>query len=236
MKTIIHKAASRGHMDHGWLKTWHTFSFAEYRDPERIRFGALRVLNDDIVAQGQGFGRHPHDNMEIITIPLHGALEHQDSMGNSSVIRAGEVQLMSAGTGIFHSEFNHSREEEVRLLQIWVFPNEKNVKPRYAQEEFTIADRKNRWQRIVSPKGEGEMWIHQNAFFQLIQLGKDRSAGYDINLKGNGIYLFVIEGKAETEGISLSRRDGLGIWETPSIQIKANEDSHLLLMEVPMEI
>jgi redox-sensitive bicupin YhaK (pirin superfamily) len=236
MDIMLHKAATRGHFDHGWLKTWHTFSFAEYRDHDRIHFGALRVLNDDIVAPGQGFGRHPHDNMEIVTIPLSGALEHRDSMGNSSVIRAGEVQLMSAGTGIFHSEFNHSNDEEVKLLQIWVFPKERNIQPRYAQQAFDPKSRRNSWQTIITPEGEGEMWIHQDAYFNLGTLDEGTALEYRVRKNGNGIYIFIIDGSAAIEGHNLLRRDGAGIWDTAGITLKATGKAEVLLMEVPMKL
>ena len=171
MKTIIHKAETRGHANHGWLNTHHTFSFANYYNPERVHFGALRVLNDDWIAGGEGFGKHPHDNMEIITIPLKGAVEHQDSMGNKGVINAGEIQVMSAGTGIFHSEYNANKDKELELLQIWVFSDKKNVTPRYQQMSLADLQKPNELYQILSPDYEGTgVWIHQQAWFQLDDL------------------------------------------------------------------
>jgi quercetin 2,3-dioxygenase len=235
MKTILHKAATRGHASHGWLDSWHTFSFANYYDPERIHFGALRVLNDDTVAPGMGFGKHPHDNMEIISIPLQGDLEHQDSMGNKQVIREGDVQVMSAGTGIAHSEKNASNAAPVKFLQIWVFPNQNNVTPRYDQKAFTAADKHNKLITVVSPIGENEgVHVHQDAWFSLGNLEKDTTQNYTVKRAGNGVYVFLLEGEAIVNDIVLNRRDGLGISETDSLTIKATTDAQLLLMDVPM--
>lgn len=233
--SVLHKANTRGHADHGWLNAHHTFSFASYYDPSRVHFGALRVLNDDIIAGGMGFGTHPHDNMEIITIPLEGELSHKDSMGNASTIMNGEIQVMSAGTGIQHSEFN-SGKINTNLLQIWVFPNKKNVKPRYDQQLIKLEDRKNKFQNIVSPEnGGGKVWIHQDAWFNLGTFDKDQSANYKFNKAGNGVYAFVIKGSFDVNGQELNLRDGLGIWDTTSLEIKALSDgAELLLMEVPM--
>jgi redox-sensitive bicupin YhaK (pirin superfamily) len=195
MKTVLHKADTRGHADHGWLNAWHSFSFAGYHDPERVHFGALRVLNDDTVAGGMGFGTHPHDNMEIITIPLSGQIEHKDSMGNTGVISKGEVQVMSAGTGIQHSEKNKDSKEPLKLLQIWVFPDQKNVKPRYGQKAYDLAKTKNSLLPIVSPMGEKEgLNIHQHAWFHLGKLDKDLALTYELKDKNNGVYAFVIDG------------------------------------------
>jgi len=235
MKTIIHKAGTRGHANYDWLDTHYTFSFANYYDPERVHFGVLRVLNDDTIQGGSGFDRHPHDNMEIITIPLEGELEHEDSMGNTSIIRKNDVQVMSAGTGIFHSEYNRQPDTSLSLLQIWVLPNECQIKPRYDQRTFLREDRINEWQRIVSPDEPDVMHIHQDAWFSLISLEKLKTAGYVINKKNNGIYVFLIEGSADIEGISLDKRDGIGLWETDRITLKALTDAEILLMEVPME-
>lgn len=236
MKKILHRAESRGHANHGWLNSYHTFSFANYYNPERMNFGLLRVLNDDTVAPGMGFGKHPHDNMEIISIPLQGSLEHQDSMGNQIIIRPGEVQIMSAGTGIKHSEFNRSREEEVRFLQIWVFPKEQDITPRYGQKAFSGEEKKNKFLTVVSPREEDEaLWINQDAFFSLGDLDKDIRLTYTLNKPGNGVYIFVLEGSVEAGGETLNRRDGLGIWETESVDIKAASPSSVLLMEVPMQ-
>lgn len=235
MKTVLHKADTRGHADHGWLNANHSFSFAGYYDPERIHFGTLRVLNDDTVAGGMGFGMHPHDNMEIITIPLSGQLEHKDSMGNSGVISKGEVQVMSAGTGIHHSEKNKNSNEPVKLLQIWVFPEKRNVEPRYDQKAFDLSASKNKLLTIVSPMGEKEgLNIHQQAWFNLGKLEKDFSTSYSLYKKENGVYAFVIEGEVTINGEKLNRRDGLGITEADKLEIKADSDVELLLMEVPM--
>lgn len=233
MKTVIHKADSRGAADHGWLKAKHTFSFANYYDPSRIHFGVLRVLNDDWVAPTMGFGMHPHDNMEIITIPLEGALRHRDSMGNEGVIEKNEVQVMSAGTGVYHSEHNASSERPVSLLQIWVMPNAKNVEPRYMQKRFDAADRQNQWQTIVSPDKSG-LWIHQDTWFSLGDFSKENTITYTLNKASNGVYLFVIDGSIEVGGETLSKRDGMGINDVNEVTIKAFSDAQVLLMEVPM--
>lgn len=232
---ILYKANTRGHANHGWLNAYHSFSFAGYHDPERIHFGVLRVLNDDTVAAGMGFGTHPHDNMEIITIPQSGELEHRDSMGNHGVISHGEVQVMSAGTGIQHSEFNHNKDKEVKLLQIWVFPNKKNVEPRYDQIKLNLADRKNKLQQIISPNKEDEgSWIHQDAWFFMTDLDAGKDLTYNLKKSGNGVYCFVLEGDVNINGQDLNRRDALGITNTNSFGIKAKTNTQVLLMEVPM--
>jgi redox-sensitive bicupin YhaK (pirin superfamily) len=237
MKTIIHRANSRGHADHGWLDTYHSFSFANYHHPERIHFGALRVLNDDRVAPGRGFGTHPHDNMEIVSIPLEGDLEHKDSMGNVTTIREGELQVMSAGTGIFHSEYNKNRDKEVKFLQIWVFPKVKNVEPRYDQISLRDLETKNEWYQVLSPNEKDQgVWIHQDAWFHMGDLDPEVSLEYELKQEGNGVYLFVLEGEVEVAGTLLGRRDGMGIWETSQIQFNSLSDSRLLLMEVPMNL
>ena len=235
-KTVLHRSATRGQANHGWLNARHTFSFASYYDPNRMNFGVLRVLNDDQVAEGRGFGTHPHDNMEIITIPLEGDLEHKDSMGNSSVIRYGDVQVMSAGTGIQHSEFNPNKDKPLKLLQIWVFPNKRNVSPRYDQITLNMNERHNKLQQILSPSPEDEgVWIHQDAWFHLGKFDKDLTAEYEIKKNGNGVYAFVIRGAVKIEGELLNERDGLGIWETDSLSIQSvQEGTEILLMEVPM--
>lgn len=234
--TVLHKANTRGHANHGWLDSHHTFSFANYHNPERMHFGVLRVLNDDRVDAGMGFGRHPHDNMEIISIPLEGDLKHQDSMGNTAVIKKGDIQVMSAGTGIFHSEYNNSSENLTKFLQIWVYPNKKNVTPRYDQITLNQADRHNKLQQIISPNADDEgVWIHQDAWFHLGDFDKDFSTTYYLKKAGNGIYAFVLKGDFTIGNIALNQRDGLGIWDTSTIDIKANsEDAQILLMEVPM--
>jgi len=237
MKQVIHKAASRGHANHGWLNSYHTFSFAGYYDPARIHFGALRVLNDDTVAAGMGFGTHPHDNMEIISIALSGDLKHKDSMGNETVIKHGDIQVMSAGTGIAHSEMNANKDQEVKFLQIWVFPNKQNVTPRYDQITLDETKLKNHLQQVLSPDANDDgVWIHQNAWFSMGQLDKGFNTTYTLKNKTNGVYAFVIEGDVTINGQALNKRDGLGISETDTISISADSDTRLLLMEVPMQL
>ena len=233
---LIHKAATRGHADHGWLRTNHTFSFADYYNPERVHFGALRVLNDDYIAGGMGFGTHPHDNMEIITIPLEGDLEHKDSMGNGTVIKHGDVQVMSAGTGITHSEYNHNKTKPVQLLQIWVFPNKRNVTPRYDQITLDVKQRHNKLQQILSPNSDDEgVWIHQDAWFHIGRFDQNFETTYTWKKQGNGVYVFVIKGDITVNGTALNERDGSGIWNTDSMSIQANSaDAELLIIEVPM--
>ena len=235
--TVLHKADTRGNADHGWLKSRHTFSFANYHNPDRMHFGALRVLNDDTVEAGKGFGTHPHDNMEIISIPLEGDLEHKDSMGNVSVIKHGDIQVMSAGTGIFHSEFNKNNNRRVKFLQIWVFPNKRNVTPRYDQVTLNISDRHNKLQQILSPSADDAgVWIHQNAWFYLGKFDKEVTADYKIKTKGNGVYAFILNGDITINDQPLITRDGFGIWDIESLSIKADSDAEFLLMEVPMNL
>jgi hypothetical protein len=239
MKTIIHRADERGHADHGWLNAHHSFSFAGYYDPSRVHFGLLRVLNDDIIAGGTGFGRHPHDNMEIVTIPLEGALKHQDSTGGEGVIRKGEVQIMSAGSGIFHSEVNASATEAVNLFQIWVFPKERNIQPRYDQKMFEKEKRMNRLCTVVSPDKEdaekdGALWINQDAFFSLGAFENATEVNYKMHRPGNGVYLMVVEGSAEVDGGQLGKRDAIGIWETGDVTVQVPANTELLFVEVPM--
>ena len=236
MKTIFHKAKTRGYANHGWLDSFHTFSFAGYHDPERIHFGALRVLNDDTVAAGMGFGTHPHDNMEIISIPTSGDLEHYDNMGNKQVIRQGDVQVMSAGTGIQHGEKNKNHDKPVKFFQIWVFPNKKNVTPRYDQKNFDDADKQNKLLTVVSPIGTNDqgVQIYQDAWFSLGKLDTDFATSYQLKNKDNGVYAFVIEGDVTINDIKLNRRDGLGITDTDKLDIKADTNAELLLIEVPM--
>jgi redox-sensitive bicupin YhaK (pirin superfamily) len=236
MKKIIHKADTRGSFDYGWLKTYHTFSFSNYYDPERVNFGMLRVLNDDFVAPGQGFGTHPHSDMEIVTITLDGALAHKDSTGSEGVIYPDEVQVMSAGTGIRHSEYNHLQNGESNFLQLWIFPDKKGHKPRYNQKSFNPEERKNKFQFIVTPeKKEDNLWLNQDACLSLTDLEKNKSLDYKIHTKGNGVYLFLIDGKITIGDEILSGRDGIGIWEVDEFSITANEDSQILLIEIPME-
>ena len=234
MKTIIHKANSRGLADFGWLKSRHTFSFGRYYNPERMHFGALRVLNDDIVEAGMGFGTHPHDNMEIVSIPLMGDLAHKDSTGNTEVIRSGDVQIMSAGSGLTHSEFNHSKKDRVNFLQLWVLPKERDIEPRYDQKTFDAINRKNRFQLVVAPDNDEALWINQDAWFSLAEIEKDVSKTYSIHKSGNGVYIFIIDGAIEVDGNKLDQRDAIGIEEADKVNIRGTLDSKLLLIEVPM--
>jgi redox-sensitive bicupin YhaK (pirin superfamily) len=236
MTTVIHKASTRGHAEHGWLNSYHTFSFANYYNPDRVHFGALRVLNDDTVAAGMGFGAHPHDNMEIISIPLEGDLEHRDSMGTVAVIKHGDIQVMSAGTGIQHSEMNKNKDKAVKFLQIWVIPKEEDVIPRYGQITLNIADRRNKLQQIVSPdKKDGDTWVNQDAWFSMGNFDKGQKFDYTLKKKGNGVYAFILEGDFTIAGEKLNRRDGIGISDTDKVSIEANSDkAEILLMEVPM--
>jgi redox-sensitive bicupin YhaK (pirin superfamily) len=234
----VYKANTRGHADHGWLKANHSFSFGSYYDPERIHFGVLRVLNDDFIEGGQGFPTHPHDNMEIITIPLEGALEHKDSMGNKAVVKAGEVQVMSAGTGIYHSEYNHYKDKALKLFQIWLNPNKRNVTPRYDQITLDINQRRNKLQQILSPNENDEgVWIHQDAWFHLGTFDAGFKTGYQLKKQGNGIYIMVVKGKFKINGIEVEERDAVGINNTGEISIEALEqDAELLLMDIPMNL
>lgn len=236
--TVLHKAHTRGHADHGWLQSYHTFSFAGYYNPERMQFGALRVLNDDKVEAGMGFGTHPHNNMEIISIPLKGDLEHKDSMGNVAVIQKGDIQVMSAGTGITHSEYNRNKDKEVRFLQIWVVPNKRNVAPRYDQITLHENDRHNALQQILSPSpDDAGVWIHQDAWFHLGTFDKGKDTHYHLKKQGNGIYVFLLNGEARIAGHILNKRDGFGIWDIDNIMIESlAPDTEILLMEVPMNV
>ena len=235
MKKVFHPASSRGAADHGWLQAKHSFSFANYYNSERVQFGALRVLNDDIIAPGMGFGTHPHDNMEIITIPLDGTLEHKDSLDNIGVIETDEIQVMSAGSGVYHSEYNKNKDKSVSLLQIWVFPNKKNVTPRYDQKNIKDLKKVNSFYPIVTPNQNGPgMWIHQDAWFHLGEFDKETRINYNINKKGNGVYAFLIEGSVQIDGESLEKRDALGIWDTEKFELLANQNSRVLLIEVPL--
>lgn len=236
--SILHKANTRGYADHGWLKSRHTFSFANYHNPERMHFGVLRVLNDDIVDAGRGFGTHPHDNMEIISIPLEGDLEHKDSMGNTTVIKNGDIQVMSAGTGVFHSEFNKNQDKLVKFLQIWVYPNKRNVTPRYDQISLDIAARKNKFQQILSPDPNDEgVWIHQDAWFHMGNFDQGISSSYTLKKKGNGVYVFVIKGGVIIDTQQLEAKDGFGIWNVDQFDIKSTaSDTELLVMEVPLTL
>lgn len=235
--TVIHKATSRGRANHGWLDSHHTFSFSSYYNPERMHFGVLRVLNDDVVEGGMGFGTHPHDNMEIISIPLLGDLEHKDSMNNVAVIKQGDVQIMSAGTGIYHSEYNKNKDHQVNFLQIWVFPKEKNIKPRYDQYTFKVEDRINQFQQVVSPAHDAAgIDINQDAWFNMTRLQKGFELDYAIKRNGNGVYAFILEGDVTINGTLLNKRDGMGLWDVASLHLKAESDADILLMDVPMQV
>lgn len=235
MKTILHKASERGSADYGWLKPNYYFSFSNYYDPQKVQFGLLRVLNDDFIAGGGKFPTHPHDNMEIVTIPFTGALEHKDSTGGEGIIKAGDIQIMSAGSGVQHSEANASDTDPVTLFQVWVFPKVKNIKPRYDQRTFDINDRNNQWQVVVSPRGEDNaLWINQDARFALTNLAAGKTLDYNNAFKGNGVFLVVVNGSVKIGDTVLNKRDALGIYDTDSFSITASEDAELLAIEVPM--
>lgn len=235
MKTVLHKANSRGSADHGWLQSYHSFSFANYYNPERMGFGMLRVLNDDTVDGGAGFGAHPHANMEIVSIPLEGDLEHRDSMGNKAVIRQGDIQVMSAGTGVTHSEHNYNVEHPVKFLQIWIIPNQQNVTPRYDQISIDEAGMQNAFLQVLSPnKEDAGVWIHQNAWFHMTSMEEGVALEYTRKGEGNGLYVFVLEGSAEIDGQQLHNRDAMGIWEFEQVEVKTLKACKLLLIEVPL--
>jgi quercetin 2,3-dioxygenase len=234
MKTILHLADRRGHVNFGWLDSHHSFSFGNYYDPEKVHFGMLRVLNDDVITGGSGFGAHPHDNMEIVSIPLYGALEHKDSTGTNAVINQNDVQIMSAGTGIRHSEYNHFKDKETNFLQIWVIPKKRNIEPRYDQKTFKPEERINNFKTVVAPDDETAVWINQDAWFSLGNLKADFSGQYKVKKEGNGVYAFVLEGNVTINGQSLFKRDALGIWDVDALDIKASTDAEILLIDVPM--
>ncbi|MCO5724758.1 pirin family protein [Robiginitalea marina] len=236
MKKVVHKAESRGYANHGWLESHHSFSFAGYYNPERMQFGTLRVLNDDRVAPAGGFGTHPHHDMEIISIPLKGALEHRDSLGNTAVIREGDVQVMSAGTGVRHSEYNHYQDREVAFLQIWIMPDEAGVAPRYGQVSIDPKNMENQWLAAIGPRGKHDgLWIHQKAWLHLGRFEKGEKTSYSLKEPGNGLYIFVLEGSLRAAGELLDRRDALGVWETDAVDFEMSEASEVLLLEIPME-
>ena len=235
MNTVLHKANTRGNANHGWLNSYHSFSFANYYNPERMGFGKLRVLNDDYVKPGMGFNTHPHSNMEIISIPLEGDLEHQDSAGNVAVIKEGDIQVMSAGSGIYHSEFNKNKDKAVKFLQIWVLTNKIGMNPRYDQMTLDQSKLNNRFLQILSPNSDDDgVWIYQDAWFHLGKFSSETIHNYKIHKKGNGLYAFILEGTASIENQKLGRRDAIGIWNTEQIKINADENSTILLLEVPM--
>ena len=235
MKTIYHAADSRGDANHGWLKSKHTFSFANYHNPERMGFGALRVINDDFVIGGQGFGKHSHRDMEIISIPLSGKLGHGDNIGNNGIIETGEIQVMSAGNGITHSEMNGDDTEAVKFLQIWVIPNKMNVEPRYQQIRMDDILKPNEFNQVLSPNADDAgVWIHQDAWFSMGDFDKGITQTYELKNPNNGVYIFVISGKVVVNGNTLDTRDGLGVWDTKNFTMDVEEDAKVLLMEVPM--
>jgi len=236
MQKMIFRENDRGHVDFGWLKSAHSFSFGQYFDPDKMSFGALRVLNDDQVEGGQGFDRHDHNNMEIVSIPLEGALAHQDSMGNGRTIETGDVQIMSAGKGVQHAEFNADQKDPVKFLQIWVIPNERDLEPQYDQKSYLQLDKHNRFATIVSPDNAdlNAVHIHQDAYFNLADIDLGRKIEYTVHSEKNGLYLFVLEGKVLVENETLSRRDAIGLYQTEKIEIEACFDAKLLLIEVPM--
>ena len=235
MKSVIHLASERGHVNHGWLDAHHSFSFASWQNPSRVRFGLLRVLNDDIVAPGMGFGTHPHDNMEIVTIPLAGALEHKDTMGNIGVIKPNEIQAMSAGSGLMHSEYNHSKTEIVNLLQIWVFPKLKDIEPRYEQRVFSAEDKMGKFKTIVAPVRSNDiMWINQDAYFSLGNFKAGDSVEYSIQKENNGAYIFLISGSVKIAGELLNSRDAIGLWEIEKFTLNIWSDAEILIIDVPM--
>jgi len=235
MKSVLFPANERGHADHGWLNAKHSFSFASWYHPGKMHFGMLRVLNDDIIAGGMGFGMHPHNDMEIITIILEGALEHRDDMGNGSVIRPGDVQVMSAGTGVFHSEFNPDENHPAKLFQLWIFPKEKNITPRYDQKSFEVSQRLNGYQTVASGFSKGdELYIHQDAALSLSKIESGKSINYPIAQQGNGAYIMVINGEARIQGVKTAARDAVGIWETDLITIEGITETELLIVDVPM--
>ncbi|MCZ2298060.1 MAG: pirin family protein [Chitinophagales bacterium] len=235
MTTILHKANTRGNANHGWLNSYHTFSFANYYNSERTNFGLLRVLNDDTVSAGMGFGKHPHDNMEIVSIPLEGDLHHNDSTGRDKIIKQGDVQIMSAGSGIMHSEMNANKNKEVKFLQIWVYPEKRNIEPRYEQKTFSAEDRKNKLQTVVAPNDSNALWINQQAWFTLGNFDTNFSTIYTLHNNKNGVYVFLIKGSVSINNIELNERDGLGVSATETLNIKALSDADILLIEVPMK-
>ncbi|MGB2171071.1 MAG: pirin family protein [Flavobacteriaceae bacterium] len=237
MESVFHSAASRGHQDHGWLRANHSFSFANWHNPERMNFGALRVLNDDYIAPGRGFSTHPHDNMEIISIPLSGDLEHHDSMGHSAVIREGDIQIISAGTGIYHSEKNKRLDQAVELLQLWIFPNQKDVSPRYDQISIRALKKENEFYTIVSPvQNDQGSWIYQNAWMYLGDFTKETTLTHPISQPKNGVYAFVIKGEAKIDHQQLNERDAMGIWNTEKFTVHAKKGSRILLIDVPLTV
>jgi quercetin 2,3-dioxygenase len=235
MKLIFHPAHQRGYADHGWLKSHHSFSFAGFHDPLRMGFGALRVLNDDTVAPGHGFGQHPHKNMEIISIPLEGDLHHHDNTGRDRIIHQGDVQIMSAGKGIVHSEINGRTDQEVKFLQIWIYPKERDIEPRYDQRNFRVSDHTGRWQTVVAPNEASALSINQDAWLSIGRFNNGSKVDYKMHIQGNGVYVFIIEGAARVNDVSLAKRDAVGILDTDSFSLTTESDAEILLIEIPME-
>ncbi len=237
MKKILHTANTRGSADYGWLQANYSFSFANYFDPKRLQFGLLRVMNDDTVAPGMGFGKHPHENMEIVTIPQTGALKHRDSMGNEGVVKAGDIQVMSAGSGVEHSEINASSQEPVTLFQIWVFPETENVSPRYDQKKISSLLKPNSLTTVVAPKDKAkgdQLWVHQQAYFNIGDFSEKTTTTYELHNKTHGAYVFIIEGSAQVAEEHLGKRDAVGVWDTDSVEIEAAPRSRILVIEIPM--
>ena len=235
MKKVFHKNIDRGFADHGWLKANHSFSFAGWYNPERIQFGKLRVLNDDLVSPGKGFGTHPHEDMAIVPIPLEGSLSHKDNKGHEEVISRNDIQVMSAGTGIMHSEYNASESEYVNLLQLWIFPDKKGHVPRYDQKSFNQLDRKNKLQTIVAPtKNDNNLWLNQDAYLTWSDLDQNKEIDYNLHNKNNGVYIFLIDGIISVDNHILAKRDAIGVWEIEQFNIAAKENSNILFIEVPM--
>ena len=236
MKTTLYKSNERGHANHGWLNTYHTFNFGNYYHPNRTNFGSLRVFNDDFVQPRAGFGKHPHDNMEIVSIVLDGELSHEDSMGNKGTIRKNEIQVMSAGSGIFHSEFNSSKSEVTNFLQVWIYPKEKGITPTYGQASLHNFNSQNNLSNIISPRDEGEkLSINQNTWFYMGEYDQSKDVNYNVNDKNNGVYIFIIEGGITINNYDLTKRDAVGVYETDSINFTVEDNSRILLIETPME-
>lgn len=234
MKTILHKSNDRGEVSFGWLDSKLSFSFGQYFNPLKTNFGLLRVLNDDIIAPKMGFGKHPHDNMEIISIPIYGQLKHKDNKGHESIISENQIQVMSAGKGIIHSEYNPSLTESANFLQIWIFPNKPNVEPRYDQKT-TPTSIKNEFYQILSPDPSDDgVWIHQKSWMHLIDTSKDTTTVYDFKRKSNGVYVFVIKGETKIADYTLGYRDGIGVWDIDHFRLKIKANSKILCIEVPM--
>ncbi len=236
MYYVIHRADTRGISKASWLESRHTFSFADYYDPERMGFGVLRVLNDDIISAGQGFPNHGHHDMEIITIPLAGAVQHEDSLGNASVVQAGEVQIMSAGKGVVHAERNASNTETLSLLQIWIEPKVRGIAPRYEQKIFNSAHRQDRLQELVSPRQDDRaLWINQDAYLSRISCSEKSAIAYRPHVVGHGVYLFVMQGEIRVFGEFLGVRDGVGVGDAREVSWYAEDHAEILILEVPME-